>query len=142
MRIAFYNMMYALQDEPTQIYGAVEVLFAIGDTLRTTMDSKSFQSLTYVVEAVPLYWTSIHICFEDKVYAQVIGPINFLQGLFDTKQRMRLRLHHGKCMHFCVFCFVSSSSFLLSDSHTLIIYFCFVAKIKKKYKYIKVPSSN
>ena len=101
MRVAWYNMMYAIQDEQTQINGAVEVLFAVGDTIRGTMDSKSFQTLPTVVEATPLYWTSMHLCFEDENFAHALGPISIIQGVFNAFQRMKLRLHHGKEREIC-----------------------------------------
>lgn len=96
LRVAWYNIMTALQDEQTQIKGAVEVFFAIGNTIRSSMQSKSFQSLPKVVEVMPLYWNSIHICFEDKVFARAVVPINIMQRMFNAAQRMRLRLHHGE----------------------------------------------
>lgn len=81
--------MVAAQDEQTQIRGAVEVLFSVGNTVRNPIDPKSFLSLPRVVDATPLLWNSIHICYEDKVLASAIGPIHLMQGAYDASGRMK-----------------------------------------------------
>ena len=111
MRVAWYNIMTAVQDPKTQIYGTKAIMFSVAadnspSTSSKERDIPSFLQLPKVMDATPLYWNGLHICVQQLAEPTVGGGVlgggiikrTFSKALFassDAFTRMKIRAHYG-----------------------------------------------
>ena len=90
IRIFFYTIMSALQDEETQIKGMVAVSYTVGQTEFVKGRAQQFAKSSI---ELPVRFVSIHGCAEPSILNHVV--MNFMQTLMKEWNLCRIRIHIG-----------------------------------------------
>jgi hypothetical protein len=92
VKMNWYLIMAALEDESVQKYGLVHVLYDIGLNQHDVIYADLLTSIHIIRDGLPFRLPALHYCF-DK--AMMRGAMSLLQTMISKNQRLRFRAHFG-----------------------------------------------
>jgi hypothetical protein len=92
VKMNWYLIMAALEDENVQKYGLVHVLYDIGLKQHDVIYADLLTSIHIIRDGLPFRLPALHYCFDKPMMR---GAMSLLQTMISKNQRLRFRAHFG-----------------------------------------------
>ena len=93
IRVCWYQLMVSLQDEDTQKYGVVDVVYNIGLAKHDAQFADVIAKAHMLRDGVPFRLSALHYCYDNPLLRSAMSLVQIMVG---RDYRLRFRTHFGR----------------------------------------------